>query len=275
MLHRMVKANALQTRKSLGRQLKALREQAGLKHADVSSIASPSKMKRIERGEPPIRPADVRALCHAYGVDPVETERLVALSMINEQGWWETYTDVMPRWFSNLVELEGVAARHSIFEDAVMPGLFQTADYAREVIRAGQREQPDDVIERVIAARIQRQANVFDREPSPQIRAILGAGVLARQVGGSAVMKAQVRHLQLLNERPEVQIKVLPWDAGAHAAMEGAFTLLDFGDDDPSIAYIEAYAGARYLEQPDQLRDYRQIFEKIWKPSVPIEEYAP
>ncbi len=88
-------------------------------------------------------------------------------------------------------------------------------------------------------------------------------------------MAEQRQRLQELNELGHVEIRVLPWEVGAHAAMVSPFTILDFDDpDDPAVVYLESQTGARYLEKSEELAEYRRIFDSIETRSVPIEEFT-
>jgi hypothetical protein len=103
---------------------------------------------------------------------------------------------------------------------------------------------------------------------------VLGEGALTRQVGGAAVLEAQIEHLRRVARRDNVEIKVLPWSVGAHAAMAGAFRILDFDDpDDPDVVYLESHVGALYLEEPAEVNEYRRIFELIRADATPVEDY--
>ena len=86
--------------------------------------------------------------------------------------------------------------------------------------------------------------------------------------------KPQIEHLRRVARRDNVEIKVLPWSVGAHAAMAGAFRILDFDDpDDPDVVYLESHVGALYLEEPAEVDEYRRIFELIREDAIPVEEY--
>ena len=104
---------------------------------------------------------------------------------------------------------------------------------------------------------------------------VLGEGALTRPVGGSDVLKAQLEHLRVTARGDHVEIRVLPFSIGAHAAMAGAFRILDFDDpEDPDIVYLESHVGALYLEEPDEVDEYRRVFDLIRADSVPLEEFA-
>jgi len=97
---------------------------------------------------------------------------------------------------------------------------------------------------------------------------------LTRPVGGEATLKAQIEHLRSLAQRDYIEIKVLPWAVGAHAAMAGAFRILDFDDaEDPDVVYLESHVGALYLEERAEVDEYRRIFQLIRKEAVPVQEY--
>jgi transcriptional regulator with XRE-family HTH domain len=261
-------------RRQLGRKLQRLREAAGKTAVEVEAarIASRTKVWRIERGQVPVKVPDVWALCRFYDVGQAETDLLAALAVgTSEQGWWEDYADVIPDWFKLYVGLEAAATRIQTFEDCVVPGELQTADYAGAVYRGARPDDPDDAITRHVELRLERQDTLFSRTPPPQVVVVLGENVLTRSVGGPAVLSAQLKHLRQLDQRDHVDIRVLPFDVGAHAGMTGAFRILDFEDDeDPDLVYLEVLVGARYLEKPAEVATYRRVLEMIYQQSTPI-----
>lgn len=264
-------------RRQLGRRLRRLREASGKTEQEVedAKLVSRTKLWRIESGKVSVRIPDVRTLCWFYGVDAELTDALAAMALgTTEQGWWEDYSDVVPGWFQLYVGLEGAAAAIRYYDGELVPGELQTRDYARAIFRTAELHDGDETIERLVELRMERQDNLLKRDPPPQLTVVLGAGSLARQVGGPAVMAAQVDRLRELNALDHVGIRVLNWEAGAHAAMLGAFRILDFSDpEDPDVVYLETQVGSRYLEKPAHLRTYRQTFELIYQQAVPIEEY--
>jgi transcriptional regulator with XRE-family HTH domain len=264
-------------RRQLGRRLRRLRNQAGKTIADVQAarLSSPAKLWRIESGQTAVKVADVRALCWLYGVDETITDVLTGLAAgTTGEGWWEDYGDVLPAWFTLYVELEAAAAEFQFYESELVPGLLQTEDYARAVYRASRPDLPAEAIDRQVALRLERQRKTFGRTPPPRITAVLNAAVVARPVGGASVLADQVKSLCAAGDLGHVEVRVLPWEVGAHAAMTGAFGLLYFDDpDDPAVVYTESQAGGRYLEQPAQVAEHRRVFSLIHHESIPIEEY--
>jgi hypothetical protein len=155
----------------------------------------------------------------------------------------------------------------------VVPGELQTEQYARAVFGA---EQPADAEagDRHVKLRMQRQQALFARIPGPRVVTVLGEGALCRPVGGEAVLKGQLEHLRKVSRRDNFDIRVLPFSVGAHAAMAGAFRIMDFDDDeDPDVVYLETHVGAMYLEEPDEVNEYRRIFQLIRNDAVSVEDY--
>jgi transcriptional regulator with XRE-family HTH domain len=264
-------------RRALGRRLTKLRLAAGKSRREVAEahlgISEPT-LHRIETGKVPVTGANVRALCWLYGADQAITDALAELAVgTSQQEWWDA-SSVIPDWFKLYLGLELSASRICTYDGEVVPGELQTVDYARAVFDAAQ--QSGDAADRHVALRVQRQRALFGRPPAPRLTVVLGEGALTRPVGGAAVLAAQIAHLRELAGRDHVEIMVLPWSVGAHAAMAGAFRILDFEDsEDPDVVYLESHIGALYLEEPAEVEEYRRVFQAICKDAVPIEDWTP
>jgi transcriptional regulator with XRE-family HTH domain len=262
-------------RRSLGRRLKQLREGAGKTYGDVAELQiSKAKLARIEAGQVPVKVPDVRTLAWHYGADEATTEQLVDLALNTaEKGWWEPFSKVMPSWFTTYVELESFARQLLTYQSDLVPGLLQTPEYHRAVFAADPLQSAADA-ERTVELRIERQRSAFERPDPLRITAVLSQGVLARQVGGEAVMAEQRQHLCQLATRPNVSIHVLPWTAGAHPALKGSFTVLGFdGTDHQDVAYLETRLGGRHIWEEDQVGAYLDDHSAIVAQSIPIKEF--
>lgn len=263
-------------RRSLGRRLKALRTAARKTTADVvaASICSKAKLNRIEAGAVPVKIGDVRALCWLYGADQTTTDLLADLAVSTaREGWWEDYGDVMPSWFGMYVELESAASRTLVYDPELVYGLLQTPAYTRAVHEADHLHTPETV-ERNVSLRTERQRAAFNRTPPLEVTFIMEPAAIERQVGGPAVAEAQRQRLCDASAEPHVDVRILPYSVGAHAAMQGAFTILEFdAEDDPDVVYLETRAGARYIERGAVVQDYRTLFRHILAKSVPIGEH--
>src|SRR3954452_20062950 len=212
-------------RRALGRRLTRLRGATGKSRREVAEaklgISEPT-LHRIETGKVPVTVANVRALCWLYGVDDSVTNALSDLALgTSQEEWWDA-NPAIPDWFKLYVGLEASASAISTYEGEVVPGELQTEQYARAIYGA-ERSLERDVTERHVKLRMQRQAAMASRNPKPRLVTVLGEGVLTRQVGGPDVLAEQIEHLRRTAQQEHVEIRVLPWSVGAHAAMAGAF----------------------------------------------------
>jgi transcriptional regulator with XRE-family HTH domain len=269
-------------RRALGRRLTRLRIASGKSRREVAEeklgISEPT-LHRIETGKTPVTAANVRALCWLYGADQSITDALAELAQgTSQEEWWDANNGI-PDWFKLYVGLEASARQIQSYDGEVVPGELQTEQYAHAIFTAERPsdEEPRDeqTIGRQVTLRMQRQETLFGRNPPPRIVTIIGEGALTRPVGGAAVLESQIEFLRLVaKEHSNIEIKVLPWSVGAHAAMAGAFRILDFDDpEDPDVVYLESHVGALYLEEPDEVKQYRRIFRLIDNDAIPIREY--
>ncbi|GGJ94805.1 transcriptional regulator [Pilimelia anulata] len=269
-------------RRQLGRQLRRLREAAG--GETVEQVAahpelglSRAKLYRLERGQHAVKPQDVAVLCRYYRVGDRQTDKLIALALATQQdSWWHALGDVnVPEWFSLYLDLEPAASAIRTYEAELVPGLLQTADYAREIHRVHNPGLSADQVEQRVAVRMERQL-LLDRPGGPASRFVLNEATLLRSVGGPAVMRRQIEQVRRMGESANVVISVLRFDVGVHPGMHNPFVILDFADpaEDPPVVYVETVTSAGYLQKDSDVRDYAAIFEQIEQQATPIQEYV-
>ena len=253
-------------RKRLGIELRRLREHAELTCEDVGRRleCSGTRISRMETGRISVRPGDVRELLEVYGVTGAEADSLVQLAReARRKGWWHTYGRVLPTWFEAYIGLESEAVRLRDFQPLVMPGLLQTEDYARAVLRAAPHAGSGAEVDRQVALRMERQ-KILSQPSPPDVCLVLSESVLRVQVGGPAVMRAQLRRLTDAAERPNITLQVLPSTTAAHAQPISPFTMLEFADAaDPAVVYLEHLTGSLFLENEDEVRRYRVVFDHL------------
>lgn len=253
-------------RKRLGIELRRLREQAGLTCEEVGQRldCSGTRISRIETGRIGAKPGDVRELLETYGITGPEADSLVQLAReARRKGWWHTYGQVLPPWFEAYVGLEAAAARFRDFQPLVMPGLLQTEDYARAVLRAAPNPGSTEGVDRRVALRIQRQS-ILDQANPPDLWVVLSESIIRVQVGGPGVMRAQLRRLIDVAERSGVTLQVLPLTTAAHVHPISPFTILDFPETaDPTVVYLEHLTGSLFLESEEEVRRYTVVFDHL------------
>jgi len=261
----------------LGQMLRDLRDNSGLTLKDAGEYLQKdlSTVSKFELGTFPVRRGDLSALLDLYGVDDKrQRETLHELcGEVWQSGWWDKYSadDV---WGSTIdyVWLEGRTHAIRSFATLSVPGLLQTADYTRALIRTVNVDESEGRIGRWVELRLARQA-ILEQEDAPDLTVLLDEAALRRPVGGRKVMADQVRHLIELTERPGIDIRVLPFDTGAHASPEGAFTLLDLPEPFSTIAHIESPGGAIYLERNDVHRLVR-LYDRLQEACLSPQESA-
>jgi transcriptional regulator with XRE-family HTH domain len=250
-------------RRRLASELRRLREAAQLTIDEVGEKleCSASKISRIETGHVGVTPRDVRDMLELYAIDDDQREALVQLAReARKKGWWHAYNEVFTGSF---VGLESDASALHTHQALLVPGLLQTEDYMRAVIRAIRPDQGEEEVERRVTARVTRQKLLTDTQP-PEYWAILDEAVLHRIVGGPAIMRAQLLRLIELTDLPHVTLQVVPFAAGAHAGMENPFLILGFPEPaDPDVVYVENTTTGSYLEEPSDVYRYTLMFDHL------------
>lgn len=250
-------------RRRLSALLRRYREKTGKTADEIAKILewTPSTVTRMERNEWRRPNLDaLKSLLHVYGVtDPAERQAVLALAReARQRGWWEAYKDI---WgVRSLPEFEAEAVRILAYRTLLVPGLLQTADYARAVVRGG-KVLDDAVVERRVQARLARQ-RILAGDHQPHLWAVIDEAALRKRVGGAETMAAQVRHIADMATRPNIAVQVLPDEAGAHAAMAEPFTILQF-EEDPSLVHVEMLSGERYLELPEEVHGYTVAYDHV------------
>lgn len=262
-------SNRTVLRMILGRQLQALREKAGLSYEQAAEAiySSPWTIRRMERAEGGLKPLTVKSLLTAYGVTDVgDVDAFVALARdASKPGWWHTYTDVLPGWFRTFVGLEEAATLIRGYEPHWIPGLLQTADYARAAVQVGFPDATTGEASRRVELRLARQ-QILTRPDPPRLWVVMDETVLRRPAPtiGPAVMRAQLDRLIDAAEQPAITLQMLPFAAGLHPAMHGLFYLLRFPDAEmPDIVYGEHMTSAFYLDKPQEAAAYLEVLDRI------------
>ena len=204
----------------LGAELRHLREDARVTREDAGEAirASASKISRLELGRTGFKLRDVADLLELYGLhDEAERATLLALARhANTPDWWHSYSDVVPAWFDAYLGLEQAASLIRSYEVQFIPGLLQTEQYARAVLRLAD-DATGERLERRLAVRMHRK-QILHRPSRPHLWAVIDEAALRRPIGGAAALRGQIEHLITIAELSHVKIPLLPFRSGGHAA---------------------------------------------------------
>ncbi|MCY9785984.1 helix-turn-helix domain-containing protein [Nocardiopsis sp. EMB25] len=260
----------------LGSQLRRLRQAKGISRHDAGYAirASHAKISRMELGQVSFKPRDVDDLLKLYGVDDAgEREALLGLiSSANAQGWWHQYGDVLPQWFGVYIGLEEAASVIRTFEVQFVPGLLQSEDYARAVIRLSRTATSDDDVTNRVSMRMHRQRR-FVEPHAPRLWAVIDEAVLHRPYGDIDVMRGQIEHLIEMARRPNITIQVATFAMGGHAAAGGPFSILRFPTPQlPDVVYLEQLSSALYFDKYDDTHRYALTMDHLATQAPPPNE---
>ncbi|OAH13406.1 helix-turn-helix domain-containing protein [Streptomyces jeddahensis] len=251
-------------RRRLSIELKKLREKNALTCAQVGEALdwSGSKVNRMETGSGRVQPSDVEALCRFYGTSAELREFLKSLArQAKTRGWWQVHGSGVPEWFNIYIGLEQDASTFRQYQCELLPGLMQTAAYARELHTTGAHMSAED-IDRAVRVRLERQ-DMLTRPDAPDAWFIVNEGALRNVIGGHALMREQLEQVLASAELPSVTLQVLPFDSGTYPAT-GSFTMLGFPDpEDPDIVYRDGITDATYLEGEHHVREYTRAFDGL------------
>ncbi|MES9524878.1 helix-turn-helix domain-containing protein [Streptomyces capoamus] len=257
-------------RRKLGAELRTLRTGAGLTSGDAARLVGwhQSKVSRIETGASGVKPADLRLLLDAYGVrDRHLRELLLMLAGSQDTGgrhrWWHAYRGVLPPTYRDFISLESQAGAMRTLETTVVPGLLQTAEYARAVTRAAVKDLDEERLDTLVEVRLARQ-DVLRSDPPLVLSAVLDEAVLRREVGGPGVMTRQLERLTEAARLPQVRLQVLPFAAGAHVGLTGPFVIFSFpSTSDLDVVVLDQLTSSLYLERKEDLKAYSEAFKTL------------
>ncbi|WP_101255934.1 helix-turn-helix domain-containing protein [Streptomyces barkulensis] len=251
----------------LGRRLQDLREKAGLRREEAAKVlhVASATIRRMETAEVALKIPYVRLLLDAYGVTGHEAETFVALAEeANRPGWWQRFRDVLPDWFSVHVSLESSARVIRAYEPHVVPGLLQTEEYARHILRKGAVGRAvKGEVERHVALRMERQ-RLLTRADAPRLWVLVEETALRRPVGPPQVMRAQADRLLEEAERPNVTLQITEFSSGFHPGTYGPFVLFRFGLPElPDMVYVEYLTGAVYLDERTEVASHLELLDRM------------
>ncbi|MCC9158701.1 helix-turn-helix transcriptional regulator [Streptomyces parvulus] len=236
----------------LGAELRHAREKAGLSQEELGGrlFVSGSFIGQLESGTRRMQREYAALLDDALGTEDFFRRNCAASAKSK-----------YPEHFAEAAEAEGSATAIKEYASMLIPGLLQTPSYARAVCRAYQPTATDEVIDELVTARMERARMLAD-PTEPMLWAVIDESALRRATGGREVMAGALRHIAALMRENRVIVQVLPFDAGAHPAMQGCVKLMDFAGA-PPLVYLEGVGTGRVDDDPATVGRYRFYYELL------------
>jgi transcriptional regulator with XRE-family HTH domain len=263
--------NPVVDKQLLARDLRRLRDEVRMTQQEVAEKLgwSREKVGRIETAATSVSPADVALLLAQYGVTDQETiSEFEKRAVSAQRPGWNEFKGLLPNGYLTYLGFEEVASTMRQYHLSLIPGLLQTRAYMQEVLAHVSEISPRDV-RRLTDARLRRQ-DLLTANERPLFKIIIDEAALRRSVGGSKVMREQLERLQQINQLDGVHLMILPFAAGSHPGMKGAFNLLTF-DEAPydDLLYMETAEGDRMdRDNEDLVAEFLHIFEELESKSL-------
>jgi transcriptional regulator with XRE-family HTH domain len=257
-------------RRRLRAELRSARVAADLTQDQVADAMewSPSKIIRIEAGSVGVSANDMKALLRLYHItEPKRVDELLTLARLARERS-TTFRDAPPRLLQ-FIDYEAAASAIRGFQSIAVPGLLQTDEYARTVISVVNPEASKAQVEALVKVRMKRQELLARTDPVGLLF-VMDEAVIRRQVGGTDVMRRQVKHLVAMADRKNVTIEVVRFSAGAHPGMQGPFVIFEFPDaEDDDVLYLETSHGELIIrDEPNEIANHGERLAALRKLSA-------
>ncbi|RDI43859.1 helix-turn-helix domain-containing protein [Nocardia mexicana] len=257
-------------RRQLGKALREARDALGYTLQQVSEALDIGKstLSRLELGQNVrVKPREIEYICSFYELPPEKVEHLKSLAeQASTKSWWQGDRDLMAPGFDTYVDLEASANHLRFFQSLIVPGLLQTADYARSLGESFYVPETPEEIDRRVALRM-RRASIITRQTKPvHAEFVLHESLLRTLVGSRQIMADQMRHLADLSTRENIVIRILQHSAGFPVgAPLTPFIVLDFpqsrGSAEPPIVYTESPVGTMFFEEEGDVKRFREMYD--------------
>ena len=239
---------------------------------------STAKISRYELAQTSFPPDEVEKLLDYYGVkDPRRTQLLTVAGEANRTGWWEEYADTLAPEYMEFIGLEAGASSVAHWELEVVPGLLQTAGYARRIMSNYEAavRVPPGILERRVKVRMIRQQAFTAREPPLNFFVVIDESVLLRRVGSRELMYEQMRQLADFALLPHIELRILPL-AAENPVMGDSFTIFSFDEEYGmgvgDVVSVEGTMGHAFIEDEEDTYVHRLVFDARTRASLPPTE---
>ncbi|MEU6766889.1 helix-turn-helix transcriptional regulator [Streptomyces sp. NPDC046853] len=249
----------------LAAELRKLRERAGLSVGEAARLLgiAPTKLSNTESAQVGVSPERVRHFACQYACgDAALVDALAAMAGERGRGWWEEYRAQLPTGFLDLAELERNARYLNTIEIAHVPGLLQTEDQVRAIFAYSVPELPAEELETRVAHRLRRQS-ILEEDDAPPYQAVVHEAALRIRVANRAVAQSQLAHILEMTLRPNVSVRVIPFDVDGFAGV--GYPMLYAGGPVPQLdtVLLDSVHGVAFLDGETQLDRYRAFFRKV------------
>ncbi|MDY0812611.1 helix-turn-helix transcriptional regulator [Kitasatospora purpeofusca] len=249
----------------LGFELRKLRENAGLSSTAAAARVGVNQahMSRIEAGRYAVSADRVRAFARAYTcTDQGLVEALAAMTGRRVRGWWEEYRDILPPGALDLAELEHHSTAMRIATVIHIPGLLQTVDHARAIFLDVFPPLSPPEVEHRVSHRIKRQAVLYGEQSIP-LTAVIHEAALRMGLGGSAVARAQYRHLVEMSTRDNISVRVIPFGAGTFSGSGQSMVYFSAAVPQLDSVQLDTEHGSEFLDSYAHLVKYRLMLDRL------------
>lgn len=242
----------------LGRQIKGCRERAGLSQRELARrvALSPTMFSAMERGARGIRREHLERIDKVLGTGGVLSD-----------AWDRSSDSGLPEWYQDGAERERMAFEVRTYHPLLVPGLLQTEDYTRTLLRVGLRYNTSAEIEDLVRGRMDRQAILTSERP-PRLVVVMDEGVLRRPLGGREIMKRQIARLLEVSDEQHISIQVIPYDTEHHPGLSNAFSLYEIPDRG-SVLYVETRGVGTATATPEAVSDHIRLFGDLLGVALP------
>ncbi|MGW6021476.1 helix-turn-helix domain-containing protein [Streptomyces sp. NPDC055099] len=254
----------------LAAELRKLRERAGLSVGEAARLLgiAPTKLSNTESAQVGVSPERVRHFACQYACgDAALVDALAAMAADRGRGWWEEYRAQLPTGFLDLAELERNARYLNTIEIAHVPGLLQTEEQVRSIFAYSVPELPADELDTRVAYRLRRQA-ILHEDDAPPYEAVVHEAALRIRVANRAVARRQLAHILEMSLRPNVTVRVIPFDVDGFAGV--GYPMLYAGGPVPQLdtVLLDSVHGVAFLDGESQLDRYRALFRKVQRSAL-------
>ncbi|MER7793420.1 helix-turn-helix transcriptional regulator [Streptomyces sp. NPDC097640] len=249
----------------LGVELRKLRERAGLSSTAAAAVlgVQQARVSMIEAGRYAVSGDRVRAMARSYAcADDELVDALADMTGGRTRGWWDEYREYLPASFADMAEVEHQARGLRVALVIHIPGLLQTVDHARAVIREAAPPLRAYEVEHRLTHRMKRQAILYGDDPVPYT-AVIHEAALRMEFGGVSTVRAQLEHLITMGEMDNVTVRVIPFGGGTFPGTGQSFDYVLGAVPQLDTVQLDSAQGTQFMDAEAELVKYRAVLERM------------